>query len=328
MIEDIIIPPAQEIRHTKKERLGKDIVETIYTRNVNAGGSFTEITSAPGAGKTSLMLSLSKRIMQNNKNEMLFWSSTYGSPLQFFRLPYNILLKKDIGITFWNRYEEKNIDLPHQTFTTYEELYQKSRPKVLNCPFFGDRTEWMDFIEWLLSKKGWHTVLIDEISEIAPLHSKGELYSKIDHFANYTLTQARKCFMTVICNTQSSTGTDWKVRQKLNNRIYLPGARVEKKAVRVFQKAVDNLREDHKRGSQAYICAGGRFGVIECKDVFTPVPNWSIDVRTKDWNSENNGRKERTEEITNKADEGRCGSRPNNNDKLYKWKDKRHSISN
>lgn len=324
MNNDIIIPSDDEKTTTKPEYLGRKLIQSIYKRDVNAGGSFTEISSAPGAGKTALTLSLGKQIIKRSPNELVYFSSAYGSPLQFFRIPHKIYVQEDLDLIFWNRNKEQPVEIKHIRFKDFEDLYNKSSPGVLCCPFFGSRENWMNFTEFLLSKRGWKTVLIDEISEVAPAGARDELYKKIEYFAEHTLTQARKCFVTVIGNTQVYSGTHWKVRRKLNNRIYLPGAIVESKVVRVWQKSVDNLREDHKHGSQAYICSGGRYGIIECKDVITPLPGWSIDVRVENL-GDNNGKKER-ETTTNTINKGRRSKRTNNDDKLYKWKNKRRSI--
>jgi len=278
--EPIKRPPVR----SKQKRLGGLIIRRIYKRNINEGGTFTEITGAPSAAKTSVMLSFGNKIMKND--ELVFWSSSYGSPLQFFlkmdnksSIKYNILIKKGMDIEFWDRYENKKVNLPVQEFDTFDELYKLSEKDKLNCPFFGDRTEWTKFIEFLMGKGRWHTVLIDEISELTPADTGGDVLKRIRYFANHTLGQSRKCGLTIVCNTQSTTDTAHQVRKKLNIRIFLPGAKVDK-YTRVKQRAVDNLNEDHVHGSQAYISASGRFGVIRFRDIYKPVSGLSIEART------------------------------------------------
>ena len=326
MYKDMIAPTQSHTPVKKTQRFGKEIVETIYKRDIDAGGSNTLITGAPGCSKTSLMLSLSQRIVKNNPSELVFWSSCYDSPMQFFRLPYQILVKKGSGVKFFDRYKQEYIDLPHQTFDSFEELYQKSKPGILNVPFFGNRFIWMDFIEWSLKSHRWTTMLLDELGEIAPALNKGPLYDNVIYFAQNVIGKTRKCKVTVISNTHAPADVAWQVLKKLNNYIFLPGARVPKNKVRVWQRAVDGLRYDRIHGHQAYICAGGRFGVIECRDVFTPVPNWSVDARIEEKENENNGRKQKSKTKSNKVNKRRHSKISNSDDKLHKWEVKRKAV--
>lgn len=327
MSENRFAPVKRPVKASKQRSIGRELVGRIYERDLNKGASFTEVTGAPGAGKTSVMLSFGNYIIKR-KNELVYWSSSFGAPLQFFPLnKYHILCKTGMDIHFWDRYKNEEIELPHTNFKTFDELYEQSKFGVLNCPFFGDRTQLMEFIEFLMSKGGWHTILIDEISEIVPSFTSGNMFKRIGYFANHTLGQARKCGITIVCNTQATTDTDHRIRKKLNNRIYLPGARVDKRASRVFQKAVDNLDENHTRGSQAYICAGGRFGVVRFTDIYTPVKNMSIEARTSYRSIENYGI-ETTEQATDQINSRRCSERPTFAHELGKFKDYRNTLLN
>jgi len=327
-MSEFIAEPTKPILPSKQENKGQEILSRIYIRDVNAGGSFTSITGQPGCGKTSVMLGLTKYIIKHNKDELVYWSSSYGSPLQFFPLGeenYHILCKEGMNIQFWDRINSCQVDLPHETFTDFEDLYSKSVKGKLNCVFFGDRLLWMDFLEFLMSKHGWKTIFVDEISEICPANTEGKMFKKIGWFANHVLGQTRKCWLTVVTNTQSTTDTDYRIRRKLNIHVLMEGSKVNKKETRVFQKAVDNLKVDHIHGSYAYIATAGVFGVIRFTDVFTPIPNYSVEARTtfrSDIFGINN-----PEQKPGKIDAGGRSLESDTISEFREWKNKRDSLS-
>ena len=326
MNEDIA-EPTKPILPSKQENKGQEIVARIYTRDPNAGGSFSSITGQPGCGKTSVMLGLTKYILKHNKDELVYWSSSYGSPLQFFPLGMeniHILCKSGMNIQFWDRLKGCEMDLKHDTFTDFEDLYKKSIKGKLNCVFFGDRLLWMDFLEFLMSKHGWHTAFIDEISEICPSFTAGKVFKKIGWFANHVLGQTRKCWLTVVTNTQATGDTDHRIRKKLNIRILMEGSRASKET-RVFQKAIDNLKVDHIHGSYAYVTTAGVFGVVRFTDVFTPIPNFSVEARTT-FRSDIFGIND-TEQKPGKTDSGGCITEPDTINEFREWKNKRDSLS-
>jgi len=326
MIEDIMAPASQPIKRSKQQRLGQELIERIYKKNINAGGSFSSILGAPGAGKTSGMLSLCNMIMKKNPSELIYWSSSYGAPLQFFPIyKYHILVKEGMDITFFDRFKNEEVNLQVTTFTDFEDLYNKSKTGCLNCVFFGDRSVWMSWTEFLMSKGGWHTIAFDEISEITPSFTGGQMFKRIGYFANHVVGQTRKCGITILSNTQSPVDTDYRVRKKLNMFIFFAGSRIPKNATRVTQKAVDNLREDHINGSQCYISAGGRFGVIRFTDIFTPLPNWSVEARSP-YRSEINYGIETPEQATNSNDTRRCSSESNRVNEPNQFEDFRNTL--
>jgi hypothetical protein len=283
MDNQFLAPIEQPKQTSKQERLGKELLERIYQRSINAGGSFCIVLGAPGSGKTSSMLAICKRIIKNNPNELVYWSSSYGSPLQFFPFyKYNILTKKNMDIKFFDRYKQEEVELPHTEFSTFKECFELSKPGVLNCVFFGSRPTWMEYTEFLMSQGKWITIAFDELSEVCPSFTSGKMFKQIGRFASHVVGQSRKCQITILSNQQSPVDSDYRVRKKLNFIIYFSGARVDKKASRVVQKAVDNLNEDHTNGSQCYISSGGKFGVCRFgKPLYKPIPNISIEARTK-----------------------------------------------
>jgi hypothetical protein len=237
----------------------------------------------------------------------------------------NILCMEGKNIKFWDRINDCIIDLSHETFTDFEDLYKKSKKGKLNCVFFGDRLLVMDFLEFLMSKHGWHTAFIDEISEICPAFTAGAIFKKIGWFANHVLGQTRKCWLTVVTNTQSTGDTDHRIRKKLNIHILMEGSK-QNKETRVFQKAIDNLKVDHVHGSYAYVTTAGVFGVVRFTDVFTPIPNFSVEARTS-FRSDIFGI-DSTNKKPGKIDSGGCFTEPDTISEFREWKNNRDAVSN
>jgi len=135
----------------------------------------------------------------------------------------------------------------------------------------------MDFIHYLRSIGEWSHTYIDELSEIAPAFTGGELWHKIHQFS-VNAKEIRKCMMNVHTNTQSVSDIDHRVRSKVMVKIYLPGARSDNIS-RISQRAIDNLDEDNINGNAAYLEYSGKFGKTVFKDIFKPVPGFAWEAR-------------------------------------------------
>jgi len=283
------LPP----RISRQEREGREILEGIHERNPFKGGCAIEVTGMPGSCKTAVLLAFINYILTHHKDERVYFSNSYGTPLQITKLEpdqYVILVQKDAGVTFFDRNKGQPIELPVIEFNDFDDLYYKSSQNKCNCVFFGRREIWMLWIEYLMSKNGWHSIFFDEMSEVTPEETTGKIYKMTFRFANRVMGQSRKCNMIIGYNTQRYSEVSWRVRRKLTHKIWLPGAKVDG-ITRVQQRAVDNLKRDAKHGNTGIIDFGGIFGYIKFGDIFEPKLDLNIVAYSATENKEliNNG---------------------------------------
>ena len=226
------------------------------------------------------MLSFMDYTIYHYPKEKIFFSNCYNSPLQFVKIgkdKFNIMVKRGSHVTFYDRDKNKLLKLPVTYFTDYQDLYNKSKFGICNAVFFGNREEWMDFIHWLRCISEWCHVYIDEMSEICPSFTSGDIWHKIRNFS-IDLKEVRKCMMNIHFNTQSVIDIDHRVRTKIMIKIYLPGSRSDKMS-RITQKAIDNLEEDSIHGNYAYLEYSGKFGRTRFKDIYKPISGMHWEAR-------------------------------------------------
>jgi len=261
---------------------GRNILRRIHEHDEDSGGILAEITGMPGSGKTSVMLGFVNYTIKFHKNEKIFWSNAFDTPMQFMKLgeeKWKVLIEEGSNVTFHDRIDGgKEIDFPFEYFKDFEDLYRKAPSGVCNAVFFKDRLRWMDFIEFIRSKHGWHHVYIDEFGEICPANQQGKIWKKIDYFCIHVIGQIRKCCMNVIYNTQSIADIDYRARRKLMCKVFLPGAKRDG-VTRVTQRAIDGLRRDPIHGNYAYLDAMGVFGAVQFSEIYKPIPGLSIEAR-------------------------------------------------
>jgi len=258
---------------SKPEVLGSEILQRLLNHDVNLGGSFIEATGSQGSAKTSVLLFFAEYNMNVYPKEKVFWSNPYKAPMQFLRLQedqWHIFVKEGSNVTFHDR--AKRLRQVHPAnlsyFKSYDDLYDNAIPGKCNAVFFGDRKEWIDFMGYIVSVGEWTAVFFDELSEIASGYSSGDDWRKIGEFS-LTLKELRKCLVTCVVNSQSSSDTDHRVRTKLMAKIFLPGAKSDGKS-RVHQQAIDNLVVDRQNGNESWIEMDGRFGLVVWSDVYPP----------------------------------------------------------
>lgn len=267
---------------TKSELNARRILQRMHRPSLDAGGTVCVITGAPGSAKTSAMLSFVDYAMRHHPKHKIFFSNSYGVPLQFPKLGkdcFDIMVLKGSSVTFHDRSDRRKQIYPQITyFEGYEDLYELAKPGRLSAVFFGDRYQQMNFLHYLLSIGEWKHLFVDEVNEISPAHTSGKLFHKIGDFA-LDLKECRKTLTDVCCNTQSIPSIDYRIIAVLMVRIYLPGARASKNG-RVTQKAIDNLGIDHVNGNEAYLEAYGRFGKTTFKNIYVPDAKMLWEART------------------------------------------------
>ena len=266
------------LKISRQEREGLDILKGIHKRDPFKGGCAIEVTGMPGSAKTSVILSFINDVLKHQPTERIYFSNSYGTPLQFTKLEpeqYVILVQREAGITFFDRNKDKQVELNVTYFDDFDDLYAKSVPGKCNCVFFGRRQIWMKWIEFLMSKSGWHSIFLDEMSEVTPEENSGQDYKDILHFANRVMGQSRKCNMIIGYNTQRYSEVSWRVRRKLTHKIWMPGSKVDG-MTRIQQKAVDNLKRDPVHGNTGIIDYSVIFGYVLFSNIFVPRLNLNI----------------------------------------------------
>lgn len=257
---------------SKSEIIAERLLKRIHLHDFDSGGILSLITGGMGSGKTSTMLSFADYTIKHYPSEKIFWSNTYNAPIQSLRIgmdKHHIMILEDSNVSFHDRKQKLKKIYPKVTrFKDFQDLYKKAITGKINCVFFGKRNIWMDFIHFLRSIGEWNHVFIDELSEISPAFTSGNLFKQIGRFS-VDLKEVRKCMMNIHTNTQALPDVDHRIRTKIMIRVFLPGAKTGKES-RLSQGALDNLIENSKYGNEAYIESAGRFGKTQICDIYKP----------------------------------------------------------
>jgi len=259
------------VKRLKEE--SKAILKKILVHDEDLGGSFVSVTGSPGSSKTSVMLTMMRYLTKYQPKDKIFMSETYRAPLQCFNecngegLPIKLWVQEGSGVIFRDRNKRlKKINLPHETFKDFKDLYYRAPRGVVNVVFFGDREQWRDFMGYLTGVGEWVDVFVEEFQEICPLLSS--LSKKLKPFID-TAKDFRKCRMNVVFNTQSIVEIAWPLVRKIQINIYLPGAQPLKWS-RIQQKAIDNLEKSPSKGNESYIEHLGNFGKTRWEKIWKP----------------------------------------------------------
>ena len=272
---------------SKQEIMGEQILRRVHIHNPDYGGIFSEITGAQGSGKTSVLLSFADYTMVNYPNEKIFMSECYNAPLQVFKLGlnrYQFLVKEGAGIIFRDRDRKlEEVDFKPTYFTNLDDMYDKAKSGKVNVVFTGDRSNWMELIGYLRGVGEWTHIYIDELGDISPSQTGGEMWKRINKFAT-VMKDVRKCMMNVHCNTQTSKDVDYRIRNKIMLKVFLPGAIVDS-STRIQQRAVDNLDRNPEHGNQAYLDFTGQFGVVTFSDIYKPIQGYHYEAHVVEPNA-------------------------------------------
>lgn len=265
---------------SKQEIVAEQILKRIHIHDQDKGGTFTLLTGSPGTGKTGVMCSFTDYTTIHHPNDKIFWSECYRAPLQSLKLKSKVqyMVKNDINAHFRNRDDKLScVDVPIVYFDDYIDLYEKAKRGVVNVPFFGNRLYWMDFIDHLRNVGEWVHVFVDEIGEITPAFEQSLLWKRIGLFGKEVMKDIRKDMIQMCANTQALANVDFRTRNQIMIKIYLPGAKADTRG-RVTQRAIDNLQENPVMGNEAYLEMEGKFGKTRFTDIYKPVcgKHWDI----------------------------------------------------
>jgi energy-coupling factor transporter ATP-binding protein EcfA2 len=259
------------------------IIKRIFAHNPDSGGSTVEILGAPGSGKTSLLLFFASTIKEMYPKEKIYWSDVYNAPIQSIKIGqdnWNLMVQKNSGITFHDRDKKLKQIYPELTeFESFADLVEKAKPDKINSIWFPDRKTWMDFISYSKRIGEWTHIFLDEGSEIFPSCLSGSSWHRVGRFANEDVAELRKCMCNLFFDTQSPSDCDSRVRGKITIRIMMPGSRKDRNS-RIYQEAIDNLKEDHVHGSECFIEQSGKFGLLHVGKIYKPIPGFHFEAHT------------------------------------------------
>lgn len=265
----------EDANQSKSEINAERILRRIHIHNPDAGGIFSLTTGGMGTAKTAVLLSFVDYTIRNFPNEKIFFSNCFFSPLQFVKIGegrYHIMVKENSGITFHDRNNKlKQIYPEVTTFKDNADLYSKAKEGICNAVFFPDRVaDWIDFFHFLRGVGEWVHVYVDEFSELAPSFTSGRLWKKIRELSN-DLKEVRKCMINIHVNSQAISDIDFRCRNKIMCKIFLPGSQADTHS-RIEQNAIDNLNEDPVNGNEGYVEMSGKFGRTRFQDIYKPNP--------------------------------------------------------
>lgn len=254
---------------------GEKIWNFIFQRDLNYGGMLVGIFGMMGSGKTSLLHRITRRIINENPDELVFWREPLNLPLQVrnngckFQLlcekrhPVGVKILKASGLVSTD-------DIQVRLFSGFKDLLKKAETQMINVVYLNDLSRWIKLIDRLKLVKDWKTVIFDEMEDVTPMRVSGKAWSYNEHFAN-SLKEIRKSYISVIYNTQNQMDLDYRISSKTMMHCYLYGARKDEHSP-LFKGTLQNL----ELGSAWLDLARARFGLIRFNPVLPKHPMYYV----------------------------------------------------
>ena len=254
---------------------GEKLWNQIFKRDLNFGGMLVGIFGMMGSGKTSLLHHVARRIIKENPSELVFWREPLNNPLQVQnngckyqilcekRHPVTVKILKDTGL-------EQADEIPVRLFSGFKDLIHKAEPQMINVVFLDDLSRWIKLIDRLKITKGWKTCIFDEMEDVCPMRVSGKAWTLNEHFAN-TLKEIRKCYISLIYNTQTQMDLDYRISSKTMMHCYLYGSRKDEHSP-LFKGTLQAL----ELGSAWLDLARARFGLIKFNPVLPKQPLYYV----------------------------------------------------
>lgn len=254
---------------------GEKLWNMIFKRDLNFGGMLVGIFGMMGSGKTTLLHRVTKRILKENPDELVFWREPLNNPLQVVnnsckfqilcerRHPVHVKVLKAGGLVDTD-------DIPVRMFSGFKSLLKLSEPQMINVVYLDDLSRWIKLIDQLKLVAGWKTVVVDEMEDLAPMRVSGKRWSLNEAFAN-SLKEIRKSYVNLVYNTQQQFDLDYRIMGKTMLHCYLYGARKDEHSP-LFKGTLQSL----ELGSAWLDLARARFGLIHFKPVFPKQPLYYV----------------------------------------------------
>jgi len=293
--------------------IGNQHLQNIFVRDPEQGARLLIITGEQGSGKTTLMLIFAKKMMETDyvvwrgrdlaqwhrfpdywRNVVIF--AHENDDLTFLKIPHNGGEPEELDDVRIIKYSDPRDIIPRLRKTKINVVYEPSfysisdelaydilarsniaispkRRKAMKASFF-----WFEFFFRLLQRpdRRWISVFLDEVDDIMPETPKG-LQWVLQEWMKDTIKDLRKAFINFIGSAHILTNVDWRIRSKIQIRIYLKGAQIEKNSLLKGSKA----SFVHKLQPGTALIEWGTYGVF----TFKPLPHPGFDVLAqKKWN--------------------------------------------
>jgi len=299
-VDHLSLVPIQKLISTdelsREEIEAKNIINNIFEHDEDRGAMSTLVTGMPGSCKTALDCNFIEYAMNHYREDKIFFRNALNAPIQAFKLPqWHLFIEQDSGIQFFDRKTGKNHTPILQekgritTFKTMDELYETAEPRVCNCVFFRDQhikdveqdegvIGWFRFIRYLIHKKDWQHVLLDEVHELIKSGASGRIWHEIKQHS-HDVSNARKGNVVYHANCHQVNEIDHRVTANIMILIQMYGSHGYKHSP-VNKNALNGIpRPNEKTGAVAWISMAGRFGRFTLKKVYKLPWNMSIEAR-------------------------------------------------
>lgn len=259
---------------------GPRIYETFYKKyDYNFGGSVCGISGSQGSVKTTVMLDLVEKKIENHPEEILFWRETIKSPMQCQRLltyDFKIYAENNYDLKFYSPMNRYNVDLEIIRFNDIDHLFDIVQTGVLNVIFFKSKKKWTDLIDKCnIESNIWTTVFLDELEG---LYDAGSNNQTDDRWWDWmkesgdVIKECRKSHTSLFGNYHDENLIDHRVKGKFMFYLYGFGAVVNSKRSRIRQTMVDGV----ERGEFCIASARNRFGKIKIKKYYPAIDDCLI----------------------------------------------------
>lgn len=226
------------------------VLQALTERDPALGGHTLLATGKTGSGKTSWLLHHWRRLREyNGNNEKFFWRGM--NLVQWTKIPdweqdkVKLFAEDGLTLEFWDQTGPIEDQPEIEYFSSFQKLWDKADTGDFNVIYLPEATDFMDFLDWLVNepRKGWATLMLDEVEDVAPDDAGGELWGKVGKFKD-ALKQCRKSLTSCYGATQTISEFHWKARRKIGYFLLCPGSPAVSET-RVWQRSIDAL-EDHQ----------------------------------------------------------------------------------
>jgi len=227
-----------------------------------------------GSGKTTLLQKLAWGIWNIYPEEVIIWRGMFSCQWTNFlelKMPVRLIYIGPEPIAV-NPYTGDPVFLAElaelKPCSDINEVLGALGPDRVNVVYLwapdpvSFTKSWLDLFEALVSRPhGWVSIFFDELEDLAPSSSVGELWAQVERAARI-IKEFRKRLISFYAASQVYSDVDYRVFRKFQWQAYLRGARVPRGS-RLWQKAVDALKT-----GWLWLVGGGEYTTYP----FAPVP--------------------------------------------------------
>ena len=284
---------------SREEVEAASILTNLFEHDESRGAQTCLLLGMPGSVKSGCMLVFALYATNHFPKDRVYWRSSLNSPLQFFKLPegkYEIFCEKESGVHFIDRRTDRDVtdELGVRWFSSFEELYEMSRPGVVSACFFKDRhlrgvdmdegtIGWFRWIRFLLSKYHWKFCFCDEYHELVKSGASGAMWREIMQHAN-DVSNMRKSNLSFFGCAHQVSELDYRVVDNIMTMAQMYGSKLSRQTP-VNKRALGNIRRPTlKDGASGWVSCGGSFGRFNISEVLSMKQSIMAVIRPEDEN--------------------------------------------